>query len=109
VAALAPSGQTAPAIANATILPLTFISGIFFPLDEAPEWLTRFASFFPLRPMVESIGDSFNPLIQPAFPWGAIGVMAIWFVLGLVVANRAFSWEPKGAPRRGTKQPAETS
>ncbi len=109
VAALAPSGQTAPAIANATILPLTFVSGIFFPLDDAPQWLTTVASILPLRPMVEAIGDSFNPLIEPSFPWGSLGVMVAWFVVGLVVAVRSFSWEPKGSAGRGTRRPAETS
>lgn len=109
IAAISPSGQTAPALANATILPLSFVSGIFFPLDSAPEWLGRIASYFPLRPMVESIGDAFNPLIKPSFPWTALGVMAVWFVIGLVVATKYFTWEPKTSKRRGSEDLVETT
>ena len=35
-------------VAQLTFLPISFISGIWFPLDGAPDWLMTIAHFFPL-------------------------------------------------------------
>ena len=35
-------------MAQLTFLPISFISGIWFPLDDAPDWLLHLAHFFPL-------------------------------------------------------------
>ena len=35
-------------VAQLTFLPISFISGIWFPLDGAPDWLVTIAHFFPL-------------------------------------------------------------
>jgi ABC-2 type transport system permease protein len=102
VAGLTPNGRAAPAIANATLLPLAFISGVFFPLSFAPAWLSTIASIFPLRPIVESVSEQFNQAATPVFPWPEIGVMVAWGVLGVLLAARFFTWEPRagGARRR---------
>ena len=106
VAGLTPNGQAAPAITNATLLPLAFISGVFFPLSSAPEWLSTLASIFPLRPMVEAVSEQFNPVATPAFPWAEIGVMVAWGVLGVILAARFFTWEPRaGGARRRRRAP----
>lgn len=97
VAGLAPNGRAAPAIANATILPLAFVSGIFFPLDAAPEWLGTVAGIFPLEPFATSVVAAFNPSADPAFPWAELGVMAGWTAMGVVLAIRFFDWEPREA------------
>jgi ABC-2 type transport system permease protein len=106
VAGLTPNGQAAPAITNATLLPLAFISGVFFPLSFAPEWLSTVASIFPLRPMVEAVSEQFNPALTPTFPWAEIGVMVAWGVLGVILAARFFTWEPRAAgARRRSRAP----
>ena len=99
VASLATNGQAAPAIANATILPLAFISGIFFPVESGPEWLANVAAVFPLRPFVAAFSDQWNPLVDPGFPGMELGVLAAWGLAGAWVAAKRFSWEP--GRRRG--------
>lgn len=95
-AAVAPNAQAAPAVANATILPLAFVSGIFFPLEGGPHWLVTAAGIFPLRPFAASFTAALNPLIPPpSVPWGDLAIMAVWFAAGLVLAVRFFSWEPR--------------
>lgn len=94
VASLATNGQAAPAIANATILPLAFISGIFFPVESGPEWLASIAGAFPLRPFVAAFSDQWNPLIDPEFPFGDLAVLAGWGLVGAWIAIKRFSWEP---------------
>ncbi|MDP9494372.1 MAG: ABC transporter permease [Actinomycetota bacterium] len=95
VAALSPNARSSPALANAFILPLAFISGIFFPLEGAPDWLQTVASVFPLQPFASAVIEIFNPTLDPEFPWRAVFTMALWLVAGVVLAARYFSWEPR--------------
>jgi ABC-2 type transport system permease protein len=44
-----PSEDAAPAITNATVLPLYFISGVFIPESEIPDGVLRVADAFPVR------------------------------------------------------------
>jgi ABC-2 type transport system permease protein len=96
VASLVPTASAAAAVANATILPLSFISNVFIATgDDAPEWMTTVGNLFPLRPFVVSIQDSFNPFVEaPAIDWARIGFVALWGLAGLVVALRCFRWDP---------------
>ena len=49
ITAIIPNADASPAIVNASILPLLFISDVFIPMDGAPQWLTTLADIFPLR------------------------------------------------------------
>lgn len=94
VAGLVRNGQAAPAVANATILPLAFISGVFFPVESGPEWLASVAAIFPLRPFVAAFSEQWNPLIDPSFPATELAVLTGWGAVGAWIAMKRFSWEP---------------
>jgi len=104
VAALAPSGQAATAIANATLLPLAFVSGVFIvPGEDMPGWLTAVSSFFPLSHFVEPFVAAFTPAATRAdFEWQDLAYLALWGVVALIFAIRWFKWEPptSGGGRR---------
>ncbi len=94
--AVSPTGDSAPAVANATILPLAFLSDVFIAIDNPPAWLTAIGNFFPLRHFVQAFQDAFHPLTEsPAFRWEHLGVMALWAVVGSLLALKFFSWEPR--------------
>src|SRR3990172_10181893 len=96
LAAASPTGDSAPAVANATILPLAFVSDVFIAIDDPPEWLTAVGNFFPLKHFVQAFQDAFHPLTEsPAFRWEHLGVMALWGVVGSLLALKFFSWEPR--------------
>jgi len=114
VAALAPSGDAAPAITNATLLPLAFISDVFIPPgSNTPAWLTFVADVFPLKHFVVAFQDAFNPTVVAAsswlelFRWDSLAVMAIWGVVAMLLAIRFFRWEPKGGERPGRRRKAK--
>ena len=88
--------EAAPAVANAIILPLAFVSDIFVPLGtDAPRWLDVIGDIFPLKPFSQSMQAVFNPLVEaPGFEWGHLAVVAAWGVFGALVALRWFKWEP---------------
>lgn len=117
VAALAPT-DTAPAIANATLLPLAFISDIFIvPAEGSPAWLSTVGNLFPLRHFAVAFSDAFSPIETASrggwldqFHWGDYAVILLWLIGGVVLAIRFFSWEPRGGERkRSARRRAKTA
>ncbi len=90
------NADAAPAVVNGSILPLLFISDIFIPLQDAPNWLKTVGAIFPVKHFSEAMGTAFNPFETGAgFEWTALAVIAAWGVGGVLVAMRFFSWEPR--------------
>jgi ABC-2 type transport system permease protein len=86
--------DAAPAIANLTFFPLAFLSGVFFPLQGAPEWVVRLAHVFPLSHIVEAFTACFSPHTQGSgFAPRDLASVAVWGVLAMAVAVRRFRWE----------------
>ena len=112
MAGLSPSSEAAPAIANATLLPLAFFSDIFIVSNEdTPAWITQVADIFPLRHFATAFVDGFEPVFVGAQPgwldhihWGDLGAMAIWLVGAGVLTLRYFTWEPRAAERPGRRK-----
>ena len=93
---LAPTADAASTIAPFGAVLLSFISGVFIPVSELPNWLEEVGKVFPLAHLAEGL--------QTAFVTGASGtglaaanvaVIAIWGAAGLLIAARAFKWEPQ--------------
>lgn len=105
VAALVPTASAASAVANATILPLAFVSNVFVVIEQPPRWLELLGGAFPLKPFVVSFQDAFNPVIDaPAVDLGALAFIAAWGVVGMIVAVKRFRWEPSvGGTSRGRR------
>ena len=96
VTALIPNADASPAVVNGATLPLLFISDVFIPLSDAPGWLTIFADIFPVKRLASAMHTAFNPFETGAgFEWVHLLVMGGWMALGLVVAVRFFSWDPR--------------
>jgi ABC-2 type transport system permease protein len=94
VTSLVPNADAAPAVVNATILPLLFISDVFIPTANAPSWLTSIASAFPVIHFAEGLHTVFNPFeTGSGFDPASLAVIAAWGVLGLGLAVRFFKWE----------------
>jgi len=95
--ALIPSQDAAAPIANAILLPLYFLSGVFVPEDEIPDGVIDFANHFPVRPFFQAIFDAYLPGAGgPALAWDHLLVVAIWGLGGLILAIRFFRWTPRG-------------
>jgi ABC-2 type transport system permease protein len=91
-----PSEAAAPAISNATVLPLYFISGIFIPDSEIPEGVLSVADIFPIRHFFEAFFTAWDPNTSGSgIELGHLAVVLAWGVAGLLVALVAFRWEPR--------------
>ncbi len=90
-----PNADAAPAIVNATILPLLFLSGIFIPIqDSSPEWIKFVGRIFPVRHFADAMRAGFYGA-PFRFAWHDVVVIGAWGLAGLIVAARFFSWEPR--------------
>ncbi len=95
VAGVVPSENAAPAVANVIVLPLEFISGIFVPSEQIPDWMNSIASVFPVKPLFDSLFAAFDPLAGGiGVAWGDLAVVAAWGVAGVLLALRSFRWSP---------------
>lgn len=110
VASLVKTASSASAVANATLLPLAFVSDVFVVTEGSPEWIQTIGNLFPLKPFVNSFQDCFNPFVEPpGFNWDKLAFVAGWGVAGAVVAVRNFSWEPSGSAPRGRRARRQTA
>lgn len=93
ITAAIPNAEAAPAIVNATILPLLFLSGVFIPLGaRAPSWIVWIGKVFPVRHFAAGMQAGF---LNVSFNWNDVVFVALWGLAGFVVARRYFSWEPR--------------
>lgn len=122
MAAVTPSGDAAPAVTNATLLPIAFVSDVFIPVENPPFWLEALGNIFPLKHFVAAFGDAFHPgLTGTGFSWtGAefseltgtgeyaiglhVAVMAAWGIGAAILALRFFKWEPQVEGRPGRRR-----
>ena len=98
------NGKGAPAIVSPIVLVLQFTSGVFFVFSQLPHWMQVFASFFPLKWLAQAMRSVFLPdaaaAMEVAGGWelGACAAMlALWCVIGLVLAIVFFRWTPRGS------------
>ena len=75
------------------VTPMTFLSGVYFPIAQMPGWLQALAHWLPMTAAVELV----RPLVLgelPAEPWRPIALLAAYAVAGyylaLVLTRRRF-------------------
>jgi len=89
------SSEAAPAVINFVILPLTFISGVWFHsnLSALP---TDVANVFPIRPLAQALQYAFNPFTTGSGIQGTdLERLGIWLVVGVFLMLR-FLRQPAG-------------
>jgi ABC-2 type transport system permease protein len=88
-----PNADAAPAVVNATILPILFLSDIFIPTNNAPAWVDWIGRIFPVKDFSLSMQSAIIPQAVE-WKWHYLVVIGAWGLGGLLVAARFFRWEP---------------
>ena len=77
---------------------LAFVSGVFVPVTELPQWLVDVGRVFPLAHLAEGLQRALTPAAEGSrIDASNLAVLALWGVVGMVVAIRRFRWEPLAA------------
>jgi ABC-2 type transport system permease protein len=90
-----PNADSSPAIVNASVLPLLFISNVFIPLQNPPAWLDFVSKIFPIRHFSDAMVGSFFTLTGSGLQGNDLLIVGAWGLAGLLVSLRFFSWEPR--------------
>lgn len=79
------------AAANLVFLLLLVGGGVIVPLDRFPEPAAAALGLLPISALSEGLRDILQQ--GSGVPWGDMGILAVWAVLGLGAAARLFRWE----------------
>lgn len=93
VSTFIPSGEAIDPIIWGTMMPVTFISGMF---DYVPPTSTigRIAALFPVSHLLQLLLRAFDLPGGTGSLWAHLGVVTAWGAGGAVVAARRFRWAP---------------
>ncbi len=79
------------AAANLVFLLLLVGGGVIVPLDKFPDAAQSVLGLLP----ISALSDGLRDVLQhgAGMPWGDLGILAVWAVLGLGAAAKFFRWE----------------
>jgi ABC-2 type transport system permease protein len=97
------SADAALPLAYAVLLPIAFISQVFFPAPTEAAWLHRLAAALPVAPFANAMESAFS-----ASPHGLTAsqcaVLATWAALAFLFAVIVYRWEPRRERRFGSRR-----
>jgi ABC-2 type transport system permease protein len=85
--------EAASAVANLIVLPMAFLSGAFFPLQNAPAWINTVSNFLPLRHLVDGLLDV---MVRGEGPGAVLPQLGILLGFAAVVGSLSvvlFKWD----------------
>ncbi len=93
------TARSATAVVIPIVLVVQFVSGVYLFFYMLPDWLQTAASFLPVKWMAQGMRYVFLPDAYAALEqhgeWNLPGVaiaLAVWLVIGLVLARLTFRW-----------------
>ena len=92
VGSIAKTEDAAAAMANLVTLPMTFLAGVFFPLDSAPGVVQAVSKVLPLTYLADGLRGV--AVRDHSFAWTLpkLGVLAAFTVVIVAVSLRSFRW-----------------
>jgi len=90
VAALSKTTQAAEGLAVAVTIPMMFLAGVFFPIDQLPKWLFAFVQYLPLAPLLRMMRQVALEATSPFTDWKNIVIVSSWIIAALTVSSLRF-------------------
>lgn len=87
------TAEAAVNAANFMVLPMAFLSGSFFPLDGAPQWLQVISNLMPLKHLNEGMLDVMVRGEPATAALPVLGILAGFAIVVTLLAARLFRWE----------------
>ncbi|MBJ7342593.1 MAG: ABC transporter permease [Solirubrobacteraceae bacterium] len=90
-----PNFEAAPAYTNLVFLPMIFISGVFFDVDNVPTFLRDIANALPLVHVINGISAALVTGAPLTDHVSDLAVVAVWTLACVILAVRGFSWSAR--------------
>lgn len=90
VASLSKTTEAAEGMATAITVPMMFLGGVFFPIDQLPKWLYSIVQFLPISPLLRTMRNvslESQPILQSGRD---LIIIAGWIMLMLALAAWKF-------------------
>jgi len=93
ISSLAPSEDSAPALANLVTFPMLFLSGVFFPIEFLPKYVGYVSNALPLTHIAEGIRLSalYGNSTLSTLP--QMGITIAWLIIAFTICAKTFKWE----------------
>ena len=93
IAGVSKNEDSVPAIGNLVVLPMMFLSGVFFAVDSIPGWLRAVSDRLPLSYLIDALrgialdGKSITDI------GGDVLGLSVWLAIATLAAMKLFRWE----------------
>ncbi len=90
-----PNQDAAGPLVSIVFFVLLFLSGLWFPLAPG-SGLSRFSAYFPVHHFIAAVFAPFHTAHGASpWAWNDLSVVAVWGVVGALVAVRRWQWSPR--------------
>lgn len=93
ISSFARNSEAAASLSNAVTFPMLFLSGVFFPVDNAPDWLQPITKIIPLTYLADGLRDVMVRGGSLPDQWINILALLATCVIGIALSVRFFRWE----------------
>lgn len=92
LSSLASTVETYAPISNLVFFPMMLLSGVYFSLDGAPQWMQKSVLVMPLAPFLRALRAVYNDGSTLAGHALGLGIVAAWAFVSFAIAVRRFKW-----------------
>ena len=90
IASFAKTNQAAEGMSVAIVIPMMFLAGVFFPIDQLPKWLSSIVQYLPLAPLLRMMRTI---ALEAASPFQILKdpiIVFSWILFLLIVSSITF-------------------
>jgi ABC-type polysaccharide/polyol phosphate export permease len=84
--------ETYGAVSNLAFFPMMLLSGVYYRLDNAPQWQQKSVFVLPLSPFLRALRAVFNDGATLAGHAAGLTIVAAWAMLSFAFAVKRFRW-----------------
>lgn len=93
IAGLAKTPESASPIAGFISFPMLFLGGVFFPINDMPEFLQPFVKALPISHLTTALRQVMNVGEGITMLWSETLLLGGWLVVSFIIASYTFKWE----------------
>ncbi|MGH8792219.1 MAG: ABC transporter permease [Stackebrandtia sp.] len=93
VGGIAKTPEGASGLSNLVVMPMSFASGVFYPVEQSPQWLQTISWVSPLRHMNDALLAVMVRGEGPTSVLPQLGLLAAFTVAVSLIAWKMFNWD----------------